>query len=390
MFRINPEAEVSKSQRLTEVEFAELGLKERYDIQEWIAADPDILEAGLLIVAKEYSAFDKVRDRVDLLAVDRSGALVIIELKRDDSGEDVHWQAIKYASYLHRIQADDVVKMRADYGKQGSGEDATGQDARAELEEHLQEGNLDALNKPNTRIILASHRFAPHVTSAALWLNEQVDRNLITCVQLKPFRDEVADVLYLQTNVIIPVPGTERLRVNIGPAQDEAAHSGPSRQKEYDEIKAFFQRVEELAGQEVSSEVKPEKRVRHGRFQWTNMWYSRHPWGRYDVFYMVSLSSGATRMAQVSFGYDSNRFDQNDVDYLERLRETTVLYDDQERVVLFGDERYRGLAVKRGVSSLNDETAAIVAGVLRKFMEIITPKVDGHFKDRDRGEAPDG
>ena len=35
------------------------------------------------------------------------------------------------------------------------------------------------------RIILASHRFAPEVTSAAVWLNEKApDKNLITCVQL--------------------------------------------------------------------------------------------------------------------------------------------------------------------------------------------------------------
>ena len=388
MFRINPEAEAGNPQRLREVEFAELGLKERYDIQEWIAADLNILEAGLLLIAKEYSAFDKVRDRVDLLAVDRSGALVIIELKRDDSGEDVHWQAIKYASYLHRIQAEDVVKMRVDYRKEKSREDVTGQDARAELEEHLQEGNLDALNKPNTRIILASHRFAPYVTSAALWLNEQVDRNLITCVQLKPFRDERANVLYLQTNVIIPVPGTERLRVNIGPAHDEAAHSGPSRQREYDEIKAFFANVEELATRGIPDDLKPQKRVRHGKNQWASMWYTRYPWGYEDMFYMIELSSGATRTVRVSFGYNSSKFEQKDIDYLERLRDELNLHEDREKTIPFGGGPYRGLGVKREVNSLKeDKVATAVADVLRNSLETITPKIEEHFGSRDRVEG---
>ena len=171
MFRIN--SAEKKAQRVKEVEFSELGLTERYDIQEWVSATPEILQPelpeprqpGLLMIAKEFSGFDKVRDRVDLLAVDRSGALVVIELKRDDSGEDVHWQAIKYASYFRRARAKKIVKMLAEH------ENISQEDAGIRLAEHLDEGNLDVLNH-RTRIILASHRFAPHVTSAALWLNE--------------------------------------------------------------------------------------------------------------------------------------------------------------------------------------------------------------------------
>ena len=49
--------------------------------------------------------------------------------------------------------------------------------------------DLNALNN-DQRIILASHRFAPEVTSAVLWLNEKAPNdNLITCVQLTPHHD---------------------------------------------------------------------------------------------------------------------------------------------------------------------------------------------------------
>ena len=73
MFRINTDTtNAKKTQRVKEVDFAALGFKERDDIQEWIAAAPEILEPdlqesrepGLLIIAKEFSGFDKVRDRV--------------------------------------------------------------------------------------------------------------------------------------------------------------------------------------------------------------------------------------------------------------------------------------------------------------------------------------
>ena len=115
LFRID--AESRESERIAEVDFARLGFQERRDIQEWVAANPSILGEDLLIIGKEFSDFDRTSERLDLLAVDADGKLVVIELKRDNSGTDAHWQAIKYASYLHRASAEDIVRMLAAYEK---------------------------------------------------------------------------------------------------------------------------------------------------------------------------------------------------------------------------------------------------------------------------------
>ena len=98
LYRVEPESR--QSDRIAEVDFAQLGLRERRDIQEWVAANPGILGDDLLIIGKEFSGFDRTDERLDLLAVDSDGKLVVIELKRDDTGTDAHWQAIKYASYF--------------------------------------------------------------------------------------------------------------------------------------------------------------------------------------------------------------------------------------------------------------------------------------------------
>ena len=98
LFRVDPESRESKL--VEEVDFRQLGFQERRDIQEWIAANPGILGEDLLIIGKEFSGFDRTNECLDLLAVDSDGKLVVIELKRDDTGPDAHWQAIKYASYL--------------------------------------------------------------------------------------------------------------------------------------------------------------------------------------------------------------------------------------------------------------------------------------------------
>ena len=75
------------------------------------------------------------------------------------------------------------------------------------------------------RIILASHRFAPEVTSAALWLNDKAHgEDLITCVTLTPYQDADTGSLYIQAATIIPVPGEEDYVIGIGSSSQHAAN----------------------------------------------------------------------------------------------------------------------------------------------------------------------
>ena len=211
LFRID--AESRASERIAEVDFARLGFQERRDIQEWVAANPGILGEDLLVIGKEFSGFDRTDERLDLLAVDADGKLVVIELKRDNSGTDAHWQAIKYASYLHRASANDIVRILAAHERQDVGIRGRGQAVQ-----HLGADDLNALNN-DQRIILASHRFAPEVTSAALWLNEKAPgEDLITCIQLVPYHDGQDGSLYVQANTIIPVPGIEDYIITVDPS----------------------------------------------------------------------------------------------------------------------------------------------------------------------------
>ena len=208
LFKIDPSTQQSRSVR--ETEFAMMGFRERRDIQEWIAEDPSILGEELLIIAKEFSGFDRTHERADLVAVDRDGNIVVIELKRDDTGADAHWQAIKYASYFKRAQPDEIVRMLADHDQ------ITEEDAAARLTQHLDMDDLENLNHEQ-RIVLASHRFAPEVTSAVLWLNENaLKKDLVTCVTLTPYQDDETSSFYIQASTIIPVPGTEGLAISIG------------------------------------------------------------------------------------------------------------------------------------------------------------------------------
>tara|TARA_R100000789_G_scaffold93350_1_gene92482 strand:- start:97 stop:438 length:342 start_codon:yes stop_codon:yes gene_type:complete len=99
--------------RIIEVDspkFSELGFTERHHLQEWLAHTPAALGEELLIIQKEFDGFDDTKERLDLLALDKDGNLIIIENKLDDSGRDVVWQALKYACYCSTFTKEQIIR----------------------------------------------------------------------------------------------------------------------------------------------------------------------------------------------------------------------------------------------------------------------------------------
>ena len=393
LFRINPGS--NESERIEEVDFARLGFQERRDIQEWVAANPAILGDDLLIIEKEFSGFDRTNERLDLLAVDTDGKLVVIELKRDDTGSDAHWQAIKYASYLGRASTEQIVAMLANIAGVSDSEAAN------RLLQHLNSDDLDALNN-DQRIILASHRFAPEVTSAALWLNEQVGKDLMTCIRLTPHQD--GDALYVQANPIIPVPGIEDYVIGIG---NSANVNGPvvrgrSKLKQTfdrnrgDDVTRFARRVAELATRELLEEVKPDRTSRWagGSEDWRyyHLWYRRDPWQNWDMSHKIHFSRDAEHRsswaAKVHFGFRKNsdftNLSASEVADLKHRLEGIHIVEGQTLA-----EWTQGveLIVPHDPNSLDDAFAVTLAGTLRKFIEVVTPVVDEFEAARNEEDA---
>ena len=371
LFRVNPSTH--ESEAMTEVEFAQLGFQERRDIQEWVANNPRILGEDLLIIGKEFSGFDRTNERLDLLAVDADGKLVVIELKRDDTGADAHWQAIKYASYLRRVDAERIIGMLADH------ESISESEARIRLERHLGSDDLNALNN-DQRIILASHRFAPEVTSAAVWLNEKApDKDLMTCVQLVPYSDAETDSLYVQANTIIPVPGIEdyvigvgdSLTGNISVARGTSTLSETFARNRNDEVTRFLRRAADLAVGGLADQLRPDKKSRwagDAGYRYYHLWYSSPLWANWEMTYLINLYSGNddspnTWRADVGFAYWGR-----DIADLESRLEGLHVYDDQR----VGNREI--LVTRRG--ALDDSFANTLADTLRRFIEVVTPAVN--------------
>ncbi len=381
LFRIDNESHQSK--KMEEVEFARLGFKERRDIQEWIAANPGILDDDLLIISKEFSGFDRTNERLDLLAVDAVGRLVVIELKRDDSGSDAHWQAIKYASYLHSASAEDIIRMLASHVKMSDS------DAENKLREHLDTDDLEVLNH-DQRIILASHGFAPEVTSAALWLNEKTPGEaLVTCVQLTPYWDAQADSLYVQSNTIIPVLGAEEYSIRIGATQagDEVSGRGSKlartfRRNKNDEVTSFLRRVADWVLNDLGDEVKPDKRSKWAgagtgeeAFRYYHLWYSSRPhWSNWGMYYRVDLyqrkNSGVSPwLASVGLHVSSSVYGYD----VKSVLDVLSVHDDQR--IASGDWGC-SFEVRIGGDDLDDAYGKRLAEALIRFIKVVTPAMD--------------
>jgi hypothetical protein len=191
-------------------------LKERYDIQEWIEKNPEIIEKDLLIIGKEVSLPSDIR--LDLLAIDKNSNLVVLELKRDNSGRNVDWQAIKYASYCSNFSPTDIFRQFAEY--LGSNED----EAETKIEEFINAESFEDLNK-NQRLILISKEFHSDVVSSVLWLRDYGIE--ISCVKLTPYTDEDG-TLFITPNKIIPLPEAEDYLIQKEKKQKEVKHTKSS------------------------------------------------------------------------------------------------------------------------------------------------------------------
>lgn len=170
-------------------------IRERQDLQRTLRTQIGVLGDDLLVVAEEYGNFEESRRRIDLLALDRNGSLVVIELKRTDDGGHMELQALRYAAMVSTMTVEQLASTYAEAAHLSVDEawSALNDWVGASLEE-----------LPNqVRIILVSAGFSTEITSTALWLNENYGLD-ITCVRLVAYRLESQVLLDVQQ--IIPLP----------------------------------------------------------------------------------------------------------------------------------------------------------------------------------------
>ena len=105
--------QVDKADALTEIKRSRLDREER--IEKWIINDVSLLSPDLLIIGEQVET--AAGNFIDLLCIDRSGNLVIVELKRDKTPREVTAQALDYASWVKELDAEGIDAIAAQHLK---------------------------------------------------------------------------------------------------------------------------------------------------------------------------------------------------------------------------------------------------------------------------------
>ena len=215
MFVIDPTTNSISS--LTKKSFSELGFKERTHLQEWIAGNPESLGEKLLIIQKEFSGFAETNERLDLLALDKEGNLVIIENKLDDTGKDVTWQAIKYAAYCSTLTKDEIRNIFQSYiDKYLPGRNAV--ELLMEFYDDAEYTEIVLNQRMTQRIMMIAANFRKEVTSTVLWLmNFKIH---VKCFKATPY--EFNGQYFLTLDQIIPTKDAQDYVISMtNKAQEE-------------------------------------------------------------------------------------------------------------------------------------------------------------------------
>jgi hypothetical protein len=228
------------------VTFSSQGLSERADLQEWLVANPIALGEPLLIIQKEFDGFDGTYERLDLLALDKEFNLVVIENKLDDSGRDVTWQALKYASYCASLSTQDIIRLYQSYLDKYQMGDKAEEKLIEFFEGAAYEGLLNQAAN-GIRIILVAARFRKEVTSTVLWLLNYNVR--LQCHQVTLYK--LDEQLLLNVEQIIPLRETQEYTVRMAVKAQEEAQTKAAEVHRYELRRKFWQQLLPLINQKT-------------------------------------------------------------------------------------------------------------------------------------------
>lgn len=187
-------------------------IRERQDLQAVLRDNFEIISKDVLIISEEFSSWIDSKRRIDLLGIDRDANIVVIELKRTDTGNEMELQALRYASMISTMTFEDCIDIYQNYlNKRGKEENARQNLLEFLKNEDSQEDFSEQDFAPDVKIILVSKDFSTELTSSVLWLNKKgVD---ITCVKLNPYKFQKE--ILINITQVIPLPETKELMVKI-------------------------------------------------------------------------------------------------------------------------------------------------------------------------------
>ena len=183
-----------------EITLVEAGRKETEDLEKWIKSNPQILGEDILIIGEQVPTKS---GSMDFLGIDKSGNLVVVELKRDKLPRDVLTQAIDYASDVSSWDVDKLSEICTKY---------TNQSLEDYLSEKFEEIDLEDLTINKTqRILLVGFSIEESLQRMIEWLSNNYGVS-VNAVILKYVKTRNGEELIARTVIIPEEVEKERIR----------------------------------------------------------------------------------------------------------------------------------------------------------------------------------
>ena len=348
-----------------ESKFPELEILEK-DIAEWVLEYPKILGEELLIVTTEYNKFDKTKDRLDILAIDKNGKLVVIELKRGVADRFVDLQAIHYAAYCSNANLEQVIDLMIEYKKKKCEKDVSKEEIQNEINEFIADPDFSEFdNKP--RIILVANGFEEETLSAVLWLRDNgID---ITCIKLEPYK--IDEKIVIKPEIIVPLPEAKDYIIQVEQKKKTTSEL-TKRQKEYYEF--WSKLLDEF------KKAKPDVTKRSAT---KDSWLAL-PAGYSYIHFEWYFRRRPTEGFYVALHFEHPKYEDNKklIEYFFSKKEELEKEFPEDELIFeenWGSKSAR-IYVKRASSNLDEENLKWGKERMVKFYDVLKPLLDEFFK----------
>lgn len=199
---------------------------ERTHLQEWVIKHAETILGGAMVITSEFgrwagaapargSARVEAHDRLDILALDRDGTLVVVELKRGVAPDTADMQALKYAALVSRFTIEKLIAVHAEYLASRSllaeVTNEIGPSTRVNGSSEVQSFEAQAKNAITSwtqasdeavsdeklrhpRIVLIASDFPTSIKSTAVYLYQELDQD-VELVQFTAYKTDVETLI---------------------------------------------------------------------------------------------------------------------------------------------------------------------------------------------------
>lgn len=348
-----------------ETTFKEHNILERKNIEKWIEEYPEILGEELLVLTTEFDRFDRTSERLDILALDIEGNLVVIELKRDDTGKNAELQALKYAAYCSTLNFDQVIDLHKSY-LLNKGENSTDDIIRKKILNFIQQTEFEEIND-RPRIFLLAKEYRPEVTASVLWLRKfGID---ITCVKLTPYSHDGAS-LTIESSILIPVPEAKDYLIKV--ENKEKFEISQSRSKQ--EYLEFYLDLVKQLSDELPGEY-PDPSPRNYYYIRTGMSNVHYEW----IFRGRPRSSFGV---ELHFENPDKALNESLLNHFLKFKQILEEKTGEEVIFRSWSRRWTRIYIQRKEGEMSEDLMKWAVNNMKIFIEIIQPEIEKYLEEK--------